>query len=82
MALKIRYPVQRKSHPTEGWINLLDAKEHFRTLADIEDEVIARALSDHQGDVKAVSSGLRIGRATLYRLAGESALRLRLLGRL
>jgi transcriptional regulator with PAS, ATPase and Fis domain len=67
MALKIRYPLQRKSHSTEGWINLLDADGHFRPLAAIQNEVIARALSDHQGDVKAVSSGLRIGKATLYR---------------
>jgi transcriptional regulator of acetoin/glycerol metabolism len=67
MALKIRYPLQPKSRTTDGWINLLDAKGHFRTLNDIENEAIARALEDHRGDVQAVSSGLRIGRATLYR---------------
>jgi transcriptional regulator with PAS, ATPase and Fis domain len=67
MALRIRFPLRQHPEPKNGWIELLDEQGHFRTLADIEDEVIERALTDHDGDVQAVSSGLGIGRATLYR---------------
>jgi transcriptional regulator with PAS, ATPase and Fis domain len=67
MALRILFPLRQHPEPKNGWIELLDEQGHFRTLAEIEDEVIERALSDHQGDVKAVSEGLKIGKATLYR---------------
>lgn len=73
-----------RSNATLGnWLNvkrsdqltLLDDRNQFRTMSDLEAEVIDRALAHYSGNMYRASSALGISRSTLYRKMAALELR-------
>jgi len=56
-------------------INLLAAGGHFRSLADIEAEIIRRTITHYEGKMAEVARRLGIGRSTLYRKLEDYSLK-------
>ncbi|MBI1619700.1 sigma-54-dependent transcriptional regulator [Aquamicrobium zhengzhouense] len=54
-----------------GFLQVLDARGNMRTLAEIEHEVIRRAIDHYKGQMSEVARRLGIGRSTLYRKLKE-----------
>lgn len=69
----IAFPVAPE--PEEGFsLSLLDRTGHARSLAQMEKDVIAAAVSLYGGRMSEVARRLGIGRSTLYRRIGELGL--------
>ena len=67
-------PVVRAARPVaaqEGGMALLGSDGHFRSLEDIEADVIRAAVDHYHGRMTEVARRLRIGRSTLYRKLAE-----------
>ena len=74
----VKFPTQNreKSMPScpsilKAEISPFGADGHIRKWAEIEFEVIDRALFDSGGNVRAVCTTLGIGRSTIYRRMGS-----------
>lgn len=73
----------RSSATLGNWLNvkrsdqltLLDDRNQFRTMSDLEAEVIDRALAHYSGNMYRASSALGISRSTLYRKMAALELR-------
>ncbi|MFO1185331.1 MAG: sigma-54 dependent transcriptional regulator [Bauldia sp.] len=57
--------------PAPDLVGLFDAAGHVRSLAEIEADVIRRAIDHYQGRMATVARRLGIGRSTLYRKLRE-----------
>ena len=55
----------------EGGMALLGTDGHFRSLEEIEADVIRAAVDHYHGRMTEVARRLRIGRSTLYRKLAE-----------
>ncbi|WP_336276409.1 sigma-54-dependent transcriptional regulator [Bartonella sp. CB178] len=55
----------------KGAIQFFDADGHIRTFADMERDIIERAVQHYKGRMSEIARRLRIGRSTLYRKIDE-----------
>jgi len=54
-----------------GFMRILDARGHLRTLEEVEHEMVRRAIDHYNGQMSEVARRLGIGRSTLYRKLKE-----------